>query len=117
MHFTMKQCMIFFALLVRHVTADCYDDWRQLGSAVENSNGGETFVVCPDTTLKPANIESGGIIFTDIWFFASDITLLCGENGKATNNCVFDGGETHLYIPDQNVTGIYVSVSVNNDIV
>ena len=87
----------------------CYDDWKTLLDDIEASDGGESFVVCVGTTLKPYGIESGGEIFTDIWIYESDIQILCGDNGASTNMCTFEGGRSHLYVPDDDITGVYVS--------
>ena len=101
-----------FAFFISNTLAACYNDWKELQKDVESSGEGETFVVCPDTTFKPGSFETEGVKFTDIWLSKSNIKLLCGEGGSSVNNCVFDGGKTHLYVPDRDINGLYVSVSM-----
>ena len=106
----MKLALIALAYFSSTASA-CYSDWNELVNDVEASEANGSFVVCPGTVLKPEGIASGGEIFTDIWFYESGIQLLCGEDGKSTNNCVFEGGRSHLYVPDDDIQDIYVSVS------
>ena len=107
----MKTALIALAYLSSVANA-CYDDWRTLADDVESSEEGGKFVVCPGTVLIPETVLSGGEYFTDIWFYESGIQLLCGEDGSYDNDCVFRGGRSHLYVPDDDIQDIYVSVSI-----
>jgi len=109
---TMKTSLILLLLTqITGISASCYDNWFDLMTDVEDADADETFVVCPGTDLVPEDIMSGGEVFTDIWFYQSGIRLLCGENGQSRNLCKFKGGLSHLYVPDDDIENIYVSVS------
>jgi len=77
----------------------------------EDAKADQEFVVCPGTDLIPEAIVSGEEVFTDIWIYQSGIRLLCGENGESSNMCKFKGGQSHLYISDDDIEDVFVSVS------
>lgn len=91
-------------------TIECYNDWFNLMTDVEDSNGSEKFIVCPNTVLYPQDIDFNGTIYNEIFFYGENIELYCGEDGNFSNNCKFYGGKSHMYFhKNWNVTGTIIS--------
>ena len=107
----MMKSFIYLLTQVSGIAASCYDNWFDLMADVEDAEADQEFVVCPGTDLIPEAIVSGEEVFTDIWIYQSGTRLLCGENGESNNMCKFKGGQSHLYISDDDIEGVFVSVS------
>ena len=91
-------------------TQTCLDNWFDLMTIVEESEGNQKIVVCPNTILIPDDIEYDGTIYNDIFVYSPNLEIYCGEDGSFSNNCKFHGGKSHLYFhKDWNTTGSIIS--------
>ena len=46
---------------------ECYSEWYQLMTAIEDSDGNERIIVCPGSTLVPEDLLYDGEIYNDIF--------------------------------------------------
>lgn len=91
-------------------TYECYDNWFDFATDVENADDNSVFVVCPNTLLIPLDEYFEGFLVHEIYVYASNILLMCGQDGNLANNCTFSGGISHLYFhEDYSIKGASVS--------
>ena len=90
-------------------TKHCYDHWSKFRDNLGDSEGDETFVVCPGTTFHPDEYSEDGEIFTDAEIKGRNIKIMCGNNGSYDNECTFSGGMSHLSFTEDAGAGNLIS--------
>ena len=84
------------------VPPGCIDNSTTLFRAMLRASSFEpnTYVICPNTTITVGNFDSDGLCCVGGDFALmtrSRSTVLCGEDGKSENNCIFKGGNTQFF--------------------
>ena len=92
-----------------HPREGCYTSWDRLRDDVSNSDGNEVFIVCPGVKLEASKIFIDGTSYTDIWIQVSGIEILCGEDGALVNDCIIEGGESHIFVSGEGLVDVLVS--------
>lgn len=82
----------------------CFNDWMLLKEATNASHDGTKTVLtlCENTTLDvdaPIIIDHG------------DVTVKCGVDGEAHNNCTISGGQSHFVIKGTSLSVSFVGIS------
>ena len=92
-------------------TDECYDNWFDFATDVEDADDNSVFVVCPNTLLIPLDEYFDGFLIHEIFVYASNILLMCGRDGDLANNCTFSGPSiSYLYFhEDYSINGAIVS--------
>lgn len=79
----------------------CYTNLTEIEdkNKLKNPFEVETFVLCPHTVFKIGVFGPDGEIVDgfDSLHPRSNTIYTCGEDGKSSNNCTFDGGQYHIY--------------------
>ena len=89
----------------------CYDDWDILTTDLINATLDEksnsiipTYHLCPNTVLD-ASIRS-------LYLWESGVSVICGENGDLSDNCVIEGGDYQFFVADHPEKGSPKGVSI-----
>eukprot|EP00547_Thalassionema_nitzschioides_P010527 CAMPEP_0194227298 /NCGR_PEP_ID=MMETSP0156-20130528/42784_1 /TAXON_ID=33649 /ORGANISM="Thalassionema nitzschioides, Strain L26-B" /LENGTH=2185 /DNA_ID=CAMNT_0038959777 /DNA_START=132 /DNA_END=6689 /DNA_ORIENTATION=+ len=86
------ECELNCSSLMPCQAPSCFDDWEQLTRRMDKSVGGESFVLCPGSSLLLGNDGS------PLRISESDIVVSCGSDGTLENQCLIIGGELQVLI-------------------
>jgi len=99
-------------LLPTEAKDGCFDSLDPIVTIEQNLDDDSnlrTYIICPNTVFDMAdtlgqNGEARGG-HHPLMISRSNIHILCGEDGKSENKCVFDGGQLHVGFFDKFQTG------------
>ena len=70
-----------------------------------------TYKLCPGRRYNIGTISSTGYVMPPLQIFHPNIHIICGDDGKLSNDCVLEGGQYHIFIYNvgENLTNIRFS--------
>jgi hypothetical protein len=78
------------------IAKKCFDNWKELSSAIMNSITQNNFIICPETTLDVDTYPEDDV--SPIIVSSNKTSIVCGEDGGKSNACIISGGVNHFLI-------------------